>query len=238
MENYSTLIDKYKDSKKVGFVIGCGPSLHQINRDKYWHSMNEHIICSVNSSIMLFKWNSNEKKENRYWISNDSLCRRWTWWKRVLKSKCIKIVRDSWEKYEKELPGFLSFQPRPTKEDTIKPENLGLCYCSSVPTSIDLCIQMGLKKIFLLGVDQYAVNGKHHFWQYYPKKHWPKSNPPAQGPWEVQKRTFKYNNMAYKALQKFAEYKKVKIYNCNPKSKVDIFEKINFIDVKEIIRHG
>jgi hypothetical protein len=176
-----------------------------------------------------------------YWISNDSLCRRWSWWKDVKNGKGTKIVRNSWEKYKDELKDFLFFSPRPTPEDIINPEDTGLAYCGSVPSSIDLAIQMGCKKIFVFGLDHNAYRGKHHFWQFMEKNEQPKANPPAQGPWSQQQSVFPIGLKAYGALKGFAEYTGVDIYNVSwisaarHWSKVKTFKRIEMCDVKRLV---
>ena len=168
-------------------------------------------------------------------MSNDALCRHWTWWKDVRRGKGIKVVRKSWLKYKRELKRFLFFSPRPTSEGIINPDDIGLCYCSSVPSAIDFAIQAGCKKVFLLGVDHKAIDEKHHFWQFFPRYEQPRQLKPAQEGWSKQQEVFPLNIKAYKALKEFADYKKCKIYNCNPESKVDVFEKIKFGEIADNI---
>lgn len=182
---------------------------------------------------MILPWEIEGDPEKHFWISNDALCRNWSWWNNVLKAKCTKIVRNSWLKYKDELPGFIYFYPRPTSEDIVNPEDKGLCYCSSVVSALDLSLQMGSKKIFLLGVDQCLDKETkyHHYWQYFCHKNRPIQVTRAQGSWGQQEKVFKYNNMAYKALKGFSEYKKAEIYNCNLESEVDVFKKISLEDM-------
>jgi hypothetical protein len=228
MNTYIQLIDKYKNLNKDAYVIGCGPSLYSIYKDKeLWNKINneKNIICSVNSSIILFDWS--KENNDKYWISNDSLCRRWDWWLKVKRSECIKIVRNSWEKYKNELDNFLFFEPRKTSEDIVNIEEKFLVYCCSIGSAIDLMIQLGCKNIFILGLDHNTIDNKHHFWQFFPKEKQPKAIIPAQGSWKQQKSVFPIHLKAYKALQKFADYKNCKIFNCNLDSRVDIFEKKN-----------
>ncbi len=241
MNYYHHLIDKYKDTNKSAFIFGAGPSLYNILyscSQKDIDKISNNIVITTNSSILAGTDKLGWKKgisDNRYWISNDSLAMRWTWWEDVKKDKCIKIVRTSWEKYKKDLNGFLFFSPRSTSEGVINVEERSFCYCSSIPSSIDAAIQFGCKNIFLLGVDQDLYQGKHHFWQFFDRKKQPRQLRPAQGPWEQQKQSFVFNNMAYEALRKFAEYRKVKIYNCNLKSKVNAFKKIKFTDIDKYL---
>lgn len=218
MNSYVQLINKHRGEN--AFIFGAGPSLWKNMQEPFFEEIHKHgITIVVNSAVIAVP-------DFDYWISNDALCRRWSWWKDVEKGKGIKVVRNSWEKYKDELKDFLFFEPRPTPEDTINCGHIGLAYCSSIPSSIDLAIQMGCKKIFLLGVDQDDYNGRHHFWQFMDKQ--PIAKPPAQGPWQQQKKVFDLNIEAYEALKCFAECKNIKIYNCNPESKVEVFEKIKF----------
>jgi hypothetical protein len=227
MNTYVKLINKHVG--ETSFIYGAGPSLYHNMQEPIFNSIEfDGITITVNSGVMACP-NFN------YWISNDSLCRRWSWFELVKKGKGIKVVRNSWKKFEKELDGFLYFKPRPTSEGIINPDDKGLSYCSSVPSAIDLSIQMGIKKIFILGLDHKAIDGKDHFWQFFPPKKRPIAKPPAQGPWRQQQTVFPINNLAYKALKKFAEHKEVEIYNCSYKSSVDIFKKIRFKDIKKYL---
>lgn len=234
MNSYLKLVGKHKE--EYAFVVGAGSSLHNISQNPQFNEIQNHVVISINSSIMLMPWKDSKDSGNRYWISNDSLVRYWDWWGCVKDSKCQKIVRNSWRKYKKELDGFLYFKPRPTSEGIINSKDVGLAYCSSVPSGMDLAIQMGCKKIFLLGVDHHNIGGYDHFWQYWDKKKQPRQLRPAQGTYSQQKKVFKFNNLAYKALHKFAKERGVKIYNCSASSKVKEFKIITFDDVLEIIK--
>lgn len=240
MKSYEEVL-KMREKKNVA-IFGAGPSLYSFLKSPYGPQNNplfaQMEIMVVNSAIMAFSWDKNEgSPTGRYWISNDALCRRWTWWKQVLKANCIKIVRNSWKKYYDEIPDFYIFHPRETTEDVIDPDGKGLAYCSSIPTAIDLAIQMGFKKIFLFGVDHKEKDRKTHFWQYYPKERWPKQLKPAQGPFKVQKQVFELNKVAYKALGDFADNKKTKIYNCNTEDGTDVkqFKIIHFKEIKKCL---
>ena len=231
MNSYIQLINNHENEN--AFIFGAGPSLWHNMHEPFFKEISKYgITIAVNSAVLAVP-------NFDYWISNDSLCRRWSWWKDVKNGEGIKVVRNSWKKYKEELDDFLFFNPRPTSEDIIHPGHIGLAYCSSVPSSIDLAIQMGCKKIFLFGVDQNAQRGKHHFWQYMDKQ--PVARPSAQGPWEQQKKVFDLNIKAYDALLVFANYKKAKIYNVswisvvNYWSKVKNFKRIEMCDVKKLL---
>lgn len=242
MNTYTSLIDKFPGELAV--VLGAGPTLYEYlykcpEVKEFIGDMNKHIVISVNSSIMAcvqkLGWLKEEYPEKRFWISNDSLCMRWSWWDDVKKSKCTKIVRNSWEKYKDQLDGFLFFEPRKTSEDIIDPEDDGLCYCCSSSSAIDISIKLGAKKIFICGLDHKTINNNNHFFQFFPKSEQPRQIQPAQCSWEQQKSVFPIHLKAYTALSGFAEYKKCKIYNCNPDSLVEVFEKIEFKDIKKYL---
>jgi len=240
---YYSLIDKHYGATAI--IVGAGPSTYQVLQNKCWNVIENFfdVLVAVNSGIMAFDW-SQGQGERKYWLSNDALCRRWSWWEDVKKSKSTKIVRNSWLKYKEELDGFLYFKPRPTSEGIINKNDLGLAYCSSVPSSLDLCLQMGCKKIFLIGVDHSGyINERnieyktiHHFWQFFPPDKQPKASPPAQGDFKQQQRVFKTNDLAYKALKKFAAEKNAEVYNCNPNSKMKIFKCISFDDAIKLCK--
>lgn len=231
MKSYKEFINKYEG--ETAFICGAGPSFYDIILSYKFYQIFKHVVISVNSTIISMPW-KNEKiygfdvdPNKCFWISNDAMCRRWSWWEDVKKAKCNKIVRDSWLKYEDELDGFYLFSPRPTSEDIINESDEGLAYCSSVPSGIDLALQMGCKTIYLLGVDHKESLGYRHFWELLDKNRRPIANPPAQGSWENQKEVFEINKKAFKALNGLAQKKKAKIVNCQSwiVSAIDEFEK-------------
>jgi len=227
MNTYTQLIDK-KNIENC-FILGAGPSLFSNMNNSLFCDLKKHgIIITVNSAILA-------EKEPHYWISCDHLSTRWSWWEDVKNSRCIKLVRNSWLKYKDDQKGFFYFKPRTTSEDIIKSEEKRLCYCCSVSSSIDFSLQMDCKKIFILGLDHNTVDVKHHFWQFFEKGKQPRQIRPAQGPWDQQKSVFPIHLQSYKALKRFAEYKNCKIYNCNPESKVEVFEKIMFKEIEKYL---
>ena len=233
MQNYKILFGKHEG--EIAFIVGAGTSLYGLDLAPIF----EHVVISVNSGFLLMPWDKGQP-DKRYWLSNDALVRRWSYWADVKQCKATKLVRNSWKEYYDEIPDFLIFWPRKTSEDIIYPEGDGLCYCSSVPTSIDLCIQMGIRQVYLLGVDHYTLGAKRYYWQFWPKKKQPKMFIDGMSIAEYmpnirqQRWTYGFDKKAYKALQGFAEYKGVKIYNCNPASMVDAFEKISFDKMKNV----
>jgi len=231
LEPYTKFLDQYPG--ETAFVVGAGTSLFGIYRHEHLEEIHNHIVVSVNSSFIMMPW-ADGNSDRRFWISNDALCRRWNWWPQVKKAKSHRIVRDSWKEHYPEIPDFYKFWPRPTSEDVINPGDDGLAYCSSIPSGIDLCLQMGCKRIFLLGVDQYMIGVKSHFWQYFPVKSQPKRIDFTMATHSQQRMAFKYNDMAYPALKGFADHKGAEIFNCSPTSRVEVFPRITFDEALEI----
>ena len=101
---YIKLKDKHKG--EVAIILGSGPSLYDLCISDNFKSILDHVVISVNSSIMpLNEFDLDPTKH--YWISCDSLCRYWSYFDVVKKSKCIKVVISSWFKYKGELENFL-----------------------------------------------------------------------------------------------------------------------------------
>jgi len=218
--NYIKFINSHKGENC--FILASGPSLFFAMKNFIFKDIKKYskIIC-VNSSILA-------ENNPDYWISCDHLCVRWSWFNLVKNNNCTRIVRDSWVKYKDDTEGFYFFSPRKTPEDQIDFNEKRLMYCNSTNASIDFAIQCGFKNIFILGLDHKKIENKDHFWQFFHKKDQPKQIKPAQGQWEQQKSVFEIHLKSYNVLNEFANHKKVKIYNCNPDSKVEVFDKIDF----------
>jgi hypothetical protein len=221
LNTYTKLIGKHEGEDC--FILAAGPTLYDIFYKEYKDYLSifeDKVVISVNASIMAcvehLDWLTEGDK--RYWISDDSLTTRWSWWKLVEQSKCTKVVRNSWLKQNHygNTDGFLYFAPRTTSESIINPEDVGLAYCSSAPSAIDLGVQMGCKNIYLLGLDHAKRDGKIYYWEYLQKSRHPKQFKPGKPPWNVQKDMYKMNALAYGALDDFAEQKGCNIYNCSP----------------------
>jgi len=220
------------------FVIGAGPSLYGLDSSV----LEKHVVIAVNSSVVIFKWCKGEP-DRRFWVSNDTLCMRWDYfWTQVLRAQCNRVVRTSWSRYDKKIEGhgFRYFRPRKSGADdgkSLSASDGGLCSISSVPTSIDLAILLGCKKIFLLGVDHKMLNAKSHFWQFWPVKKWPKRKDrnrffrPEQS---HQTAVFEKNMAVYKALDIYAKENGVEIYNCTKRSVIKSFPKITLDEALEM----
>jgi len=228
LKPYISLKDKHLGES--AFIVGSGTSLNNLDIS----GIHKYVVISVNASILLMNW-SKGKPDKRYWISNDAFCRQWSYWKDVMEAKANKIVRDSWRRYFRELSGFYVFSPRPTDENHLNVEDEGLCHCSSVPSALDLALQMGCKKIFLLGVDHYMRHrsGRRYFWDHWEKRDRPRFKKELH-PKVHQMRIFVLNNKMYKQLDKFADYKNAVVYNCSLSSQIDSFRKIALEDALKI----
>jgi hypothetical protein len=224
LKPYTLLKDKHVG--ETAFVLGSGTSLNNLDIS----GIHKHVVICVNSSILLMDWEKG-KADKRYWISNDAFCRKWSYWKYVMEAKANRVVRDSWRKYFRELEGFYVFSPRPTDENSLNVEDEGLCHCSSVPSALDLALQMGCKKIFLLGADHYirGAMGRRYFWEHWDRKKRPHFKGMIHSR-HHQMRIFILNNKMYNHLDRFASYKKASVYNCSLSSQIDAFEKISLED--------
>ena len=243
LQPYTILKNRHQG--ETAWLVGAGTSLlgwylHE-KRDRIF----KDVVITTNSGIFAMPWglpHCNKEidyevdtdPDKRYWISNDALCRRWSWWNYVKKCKCTKIVRNSWKNYYDEIPKFLYFWPRPTSEDIINSEDEGLAYCSSIPTACDLAIFMKCSKIYLLGLDQYMIGEKSHWWQYLERKIQPTRIDRVMALHSQQQEAFKYNDMCFPALKKYADLFGVEIFNCNPQSHVEVFPKILLDEVLNV----
>lgn len=246
------MLNSYKKLNQITWantscvICGAGPSLINYSFKNY---NNLHFI-SVNSSIIKMPWElAGRAGFLRAWISNDSLCRRWDYFEKVISDKCEKIVRDSWLKYSNELPNFLYFSPRSSKEEIILENDDGLLYNSSVPTAVDLAIKLGFKRIILLGIDHKCYEGATHFWELMPFEKQPKEKVNSKGskmlippnrirqPLEIQKNVWSMNIEVFKSLKKHAESKGIEILNVQECDSDLPFAKISFKE-SELEKYG
>ncbi|MFW6172979.1 MAG: hypothetical protein ACOC5T_04480 [Elusimicrobiota bacterium] len=218
---------------KPVFILGSGTSLFF---EKKLRVIFDYPVIAVNSSVLLTQWRDDGDKKNRFWLSNDALCRKWSYWPLVLRSNLNGIIRDSWGRYFKEVQDFYVFSGRGDWRNKFDVEENKLIGCSSVPSSLDMAIQLGCKLIFLLGVDHYFQKGKRYFWEYWEKDKRPVYKKPHMHPERHQKRIFKQNNEAYGVLKKVAHTLNIGVFNCNLKSHVNIFDKIDIEDALNYIK--
>jgi hypothetical protein len=216
------------------FIVGAGPSLALLDLS----GIHKHVVISVNSSALVMPWKDGDA-EKRFWISNDVLCMRWSYfWTHVARAQCVKVVRTSWRKYEDKLVGynFRYFAVRKS-EDPLLPDDPGLCFTSSVPTAIDFALRLECKQIYLLGVDQTMIHGNSHFWQRWPKESWPRRSDKKKYFRPEQKhqiKVFENNERVFKALHKLASQSDVDIYNCSNISRLKEFPMLSLDDALRI----
>ena len=206
------------------FIVGAGPSLALLDLS----GIHKHVVISINSSAMVMPWKDGDA-DKRFWISNDVLCLRWSYfWAHVAKTQSVKIVRTSWKKHEDKLTGynFRYFAVRKSEKHPLLPDDPGLCFNSSVPTGIDFALKLGCKQIYLLGVDQTMVHGNSHFWQRWPKESWPRRSDKKKYFRPEQKhqiKCFEYNEQVFGALHQLAKRKEAEIHNCSNISRLEEF---------------
>jgi len=214
------------------FIIGAGPSL----RDVDLSLIKNEITISVNSSILKTSWGVTGDERRRFWISCDILCMEWDYfWKKVIRTECTRIVRNSWARNEKQFKGidFRYYKPRRTRELPFANEPDCLLGTSSIVSSVDFAILLGCSSIYLVGVDHKMKDGNSHFWQFLPQKDRPtrKNKPSNFRPnLRQQSRVFDSNIRSFKVLKMYGKKKGVRIMNCSSRTAIDVFKKIPFED--------
>ena len=218
----SDLQDIHKGEKC--FICGAGPSIAFLDLKE----IHNFLVISVNSSAILMPWEAGEKNK-RFWVSNDTLVTRWSYFEKVKHYNCHKVIRTSWKGRYDELKdhNFRYFAPRPSDCHPLSDSCDYLCSVSSVPTAIDLAILMGCNRIYLLGVDQTMVHGNSHFWQFWNRDKWPRRSDKGRYYRPEQKhqiKIFKQNQEVFESLKEYAVRRNVKIYNCSSRSLLKTFE--------------
>lgn len=225
-DDISDFADLHKG--KSCFIIGAGPSLAFLNLN----DIHKHVVISVNASALLMPWEKGSLN-NRFWISNDALCMKWSYfWSHVINANCTKLVGEEWFQHDDKIRGknFRFFSPRKSCSMPLLLQDNGLCTISSVPSAIDFALLMGCSKIFLIGVDQKMHNGKSHFWQYWDQSKWPQRSDKHRNFQPEQKHqivVFKKNQNTFNALKELAGRKNAIIKNCSSRSVLSMFEKIS-----------
>lgn len=216
------------------FVCGAGVTIGFLDLSGIHDSP---VIC-VNSSILLMPWDEPGDSLMRFWVSTDALCMQWDYfWNRAMRWECTRIVRNSWHRHAPELRGAEMHYYVARRSGPPSYEDNAIMGGSSILSAIDLSLLMGCKNIFLLGVDHRMINGNSHFWQFWPKKKRPKREGkpgnffPCQ---RQQQRVFKSNMRNFELLNKYAESRGSKIYNCSPETTIKTFEKISFEDALKL----
>ena len=217
MRNYVELLNDSKTDSII--ILGTGTSLNDIDVTCFGNT----DIISVNASILKL----NKVIKAKYWLSSDPQCRKWSYYDDVKSHGCKLILRDTWKTYLKDTSNTYLFTTRRlSKEDLLNTSNKELCGCSSVPGAIDFAIQAGYKNLFLFGLDHYFLGSNRYFWQLWEKKKQPRFLG-TMATTHHQQRIFTQNNLAYEFLSYFSKSVGASIFNCNIRSKIENFEKID-----------
>lgn len=217
------------------FVCGAGVTIGTLDLS----GIHEYPVVCVNSSVILMPWEEPGDVKKRFWVSTDALCMQWDYfWNKVMRWEMTRIVRNSWARSAKELKGIpvTYYFPRRASAN-IDPKEEGLMAGSSILSAIDLALQMGCKKIFLLGVDHRMISGNSHFWQLWPKKDRPLRENKGSNYMPCQRqqgRVFKSNHRNFEILNRYSEVLEAKIYNCSTASEVKPFEHVSLEDALKL----
>jgi hypothetical protein len=217
-KSYKALIGSQEDVP--AFLIASGTSLlGTINNESLWEEICGNICLAINSSIVAMAWGEGEH-DRRYWVSTDKTVMGWSYWENIKKAKAHRVVRS----YYPDLKGFYYFEPRPTYEERMNYDDYGLLSSSSTMSALDLAIQIGCRPIFLLGLDHYITQARRYFWQFMDEK--PKMISGTRRSEKQEKAEFMKSVKMYKELKKFGDSRNTFIGNCNPNSKLDVFDKM------------
>jgi len=163
-------------------------------------------------------------------LSLDRLCIKWSYfWDNVMTSEATKMWKVDFSKYHEHIAkgGFRYFKTRKTSEIKDLYDNK-LCGVSSVPAAMDLALKIGYNRILLFGVDQRFIQGKSHFWEFYPRQKRPKFIGGINIGMKEQKKRCEENKSYFEELKRIADNMDVEILNCSKRiSSLDIFPKIH-----------
>lgn len=203
-------------------ILGAGPSLFYVDSKK----LDRRDCIYVNSAGMLLP----SKCKNKTWLSVDRMCLKWSYfWDYVGKSDCEKMCSSDFRKFESHLTKFSVRFFETCKEFEVGNEKL--CGVSSIIAAVNLAMNRGYEKIFLFGVDHRFLQGKSHFWEFYPLAKRPVFSGGANVGKAEQKKKFLENMKFWKRIKEIAEKKGVEIINCSKRTTaLDIFQKV---DTKE-----
>lgn len=211
-EIFKTLCGTYKDQSI--HILGNGPSLKDnIPRFKF----HEVLTIGVNAAPIAFP-------DLNYWIVIDELKNDtrslWSilykWWKYNNKSVCV-FNSSAVDVMEEELIPDYMFD----RQSGINNDGL-YWYGSSVHAAIDLAIKMGANNIYLWGID---YTDRSHFYTGSKLINSDNLDRPNES-WS----DYEKHCQGFTLLKQYADKHKVKIINCNPKSKLSIFPKVNPVD--------
>ncbi len=160
--------NKYKG--EIGFILGGGPSLHNIDIDL----IKDHVCIAVNSGIVKYP-------DSDFFISDDVDIKGWNYYSDIIKnSNCIKFLYEKkFKNICKELNNFILFSHTWWFSPEDKTYNLdGLKLTKNEPiigarlstaSALHILYIMGCDPIILLGNDCQLSKDKHqfrYFWQF------------------------------------------------------------------------
>jgi hypothetical protein len=161
-------VSDFRDKNKgeITFLLGSGPSLHDVNID----IIKNYLCIAVNSSI-------DKYSDCDFFISDDSDIKSWNYYDVIKKSPCVKffyekkfknIVSDwkniilydhkSW--YSPENNSYYLDGLRLTKDEPIIGARI------SMGSALHIAYILGCNPIVLIGNDARVVDGKRYYWQF------------------------------------------------------------------------
>jgi|19_taG_2_1085344.scaffolds.fasta_scaffold01444_3 hypothetical protein len=167
----SDLVNKHE--KRMGFVIGAGPSLHFQDLEP----LKEHITIATNSALQKVTWCN-------YFLSDDWACTGWDYFWKLKGLPCTKLFYDVKLKNRiKDLKGinkdeivwYSHRQWHPKRPDCLlmskDPETPIIGSRTSAGSAVNFAYLMGCDPIVLLGCDCCHSEERHrYYWQYSDEK--------------------------------------------------------------------
>ena len=159
---------------KIGFVVGAGPSLHDVD----FSLLKDHVTIAVNSAIL-------KSDQFDYFVSDDQAVRNWQYFDDLKYMPCICLLFHDKLKCHS---GHISNRRKAffdhkcwysPSEQKHYPEGLILTKDAKKPiigartssgTALHLAYIMGCDPIVLLGSDCCFKRGRRYFWQFKGEK--------------------------------------------------------------------
>ncbi len=163
MANLKDYVNRHKD--KIGFVLGSGPSLRNLDSDV----LKSHITIAVNSSIV-------KVPEAQYYFTCDQSMTLWESWHSlknlecdlILASNCglavfdSRINRNAFEGISKKRIQYIGRK----KDNIIDRGDKLIKGSSSVHPAVHFAYVLGCSPIVLIGCDCKYVDGKKWFYEF------------------------------------------------------------------------
>ena len=161
---------KNRYSGGIGFAIGAGPSLYDLDVDL----IKEHVCITVNSGIVKYP-------ECDAFVSDDLDIKSWSYYRDIVKkSSCIKFLyKDKFQNECNDLKNVVLYPKRwwfSPEDKSYNYEGLKLTKngpmiggINSMSSAINILFLMGCNPIVLLGNDcKLSTNHKRYFFQDWP----------------------------------------------------------------------